>query len=126
MHWIAIAIGGAVGSVLRFGAGKLAVTWLGSYPFGLALINIFGSFLLGLLWGMLGEEARGETWALGLSAGLLGGFTTFSAFSLESIRLIQEGQSLVAAAHILGTCLFSLLGAGIGIWIGSQFRFSSY
>jgi CrcB protein len=102
-----IALGGAAGSVLRY----LMVAAIGA-PWGTAAVNLLGSFLIGALFVLL--DAR-TGWQLLLMTGLLGGFTTFSAFSLDALKLIQSGQSLQAGVYVLGSVLLSLLAVALGV-----------
>src|ERR671919_2894811 len=88
-----VAAGGAIGSVLRYLVAMLALTWLGpAFPLGTLAVNLVGSFAIGLVQGLafeglvLGEDAR-----LFLTTGVMGGLTTYSAFSYESVRLFETG-----------------------------------
>jgi fluoride exporter len=109
-----VALGGAVGSVARYQMGRLMTWWLGpqamgAFPFATLAVNTLGSLLMGLLAGFL-LRMGGETdhWRLLLGAGLLGGFTTFSAFSLETAMLIQRGQVGLAG-------IYALISVGLGV-----------
>lgn len=102
-----IALGGAAGSVLRY----LMVSAIGA-PVGTAAVNVLGSFVIGVLFIALGSR---DSWQLLLMTGLLGGFTTFSAFSLDTLKLIQSGQSLQAAAYVLGSVVLSLFATALGV-----------
>jgi CrcB protein len=109
-----VALGGAVGSVARYQLGRLMTLWLGpqamgAFPFATLAVNTVGSLAMGLLAGLL-LRLGGDTdiWRLLVGVGLLGGFTTFSAFSLETAMLIQRGQLGVAG-------LYALLSIGLGV-----------
>ena len=102
-----IALGGAVGSILRY----LMVSAIGA-PLGTAAVNVLGSFAIGVLFILLGSR---ESWQFLLMTGLLGGFTTFSAFSLDSFTLFERGQIGLAAAYVAGSVGLSLLALGAGI-----------
>ena len=110
-----IAAGGAIGSLARF-----AVTeWVNrlSNPWGTVTVNIVGSFILGLLLGVWGMDMAAE-YRIGLTVGLLGGFTTFSTFALDSIRLWEQGKPGVAALSVLVSVVVGI-GAGVlGLAIG--------
>ena len=80
---------------------------------GTLIINIFGSFVLGFLLG-LGDRVD-PTWRVGLGVGLLGAFTTFSTFSVDTVRLIQDAQPGLAALNVLGSVGLGLLAAGAGL-----------
>ncbi len=102
-----IALGGALGSVLRY----LMVTAIGA-PWGTAAVNVLGSFAIGVLFVLL--DAR-TSWQLFLMTGVLGGFTTFSAFSLDTLKLIEQGQSLQAAGFVGASVALSLIAVALGV-----------
>ena len=107
---LAIALGGALGSVLRFLASTWAHNRLGDdFPYGTLLVNMVGSLLMGLLYTLLAERsALDPIWRAGLLVGVLGGFTTFSAFSMDTVNLIAGGEfpkALVNIALNVGLCL---------------------
>jgi fluoride exporter len=102
-----IALGGALGSVLRY----LMVTAIGA-PVGTLLVNVLGSFAIGVLIILI--DAR-TGWQLFLMTGLLGGFTTFSAFSLDTLKLVEQGQTLQALGYVLGSVVLSLLAVALGV-----------
>jgi fluoride exporter len=110
-----VAVGGAIGAVARFGTTEAFHRLLGpGFPYGTAFVNISGSFLMGLLFVFL--DARGLTHhAPLLLAGLLGGFTTFSAFSLEAFRLWETGGTVLAAVYVLGSVALSIMALALGI-----------
>ncbi len=102
-----IALGGAFGSVLRY----LLVTAIGT-PLGTLAVNVLGSLAIGILFVWLGAR---EGWQLFLMTGVLGGFTTFSAFSLDTLKLIQAGQTLQAATYVVGSVALSLAAVALGV-----------
>ena len=101
-----VALGGAIGAVLRYLTG-LAL----AFPFGTLAVNIVGSFLIGVLWVALAD--RGP-WAPLLITGILGGFTTFSAFSLDTLRLVDAGRAPMAALYVLASVTLSLGACAFG------------
>jgi fluoride exporter len=101
-----IALGGAAGSVLRY----LMVSAIGA-PLGTAAVNVVGSFAIGVLFVLI---ARAD-WQLFLMTGVLGGFTTFSAFSLDAVKLVEQGQTVQAAIYVLGSVALSLLATALGV-----------
>jgi len=118
-----VAAGGAAGSVARYQMGRLMTLWLGpqavsAFPFATLAVNTLGSLLMGLLAGVL-LRTGGETdmWRLLIGAGLLGGFTTFSAFSLETAMLIQRGQVGVAGIYALLSLALGVSGLVFGLTV---------
>ena len=109
-----IALGGAVGAMSRF----LLTTWLfvpGQFPWPTLLINVTGSFAIGLLWGLGYQQPWFETWGRYLLVvGVLGGFTTFSAFSLETVGLVESGRVPEAVLYIVASVLTCVVGAWLG------------
>jgi CrcB protein len=102
-----IALGGAIGSVLRY----LLVAAIGA-PWGVAVVNVLGSLTIGVLFVLL--DAR-MGWQLFLMTGALGGFTTFSAFSLDTLKLVEQGQPLQAALYVLISVALSLIAVALGV-----------
>lgn len=112
-----VAAGGAVGSVLRYGANVLADRWVGSaFPWATLFVNVAGSLAMGLIftWIVLRMQASAELRAL-LTTGLLGGFTTFSAFSFDVLQLIERKALGAAAAYAGASVILSLAGVFLGI-----------
>ena len=120
MRLLLICLGGAAGTGARYLIGGLAARWLGpEFPYGTLFINVLGSFLIGFIQQVgLTTLAIPETTRLVLTIGVMGGLTTYSSFSYETIRLIENGSWLGAAANIvLTTCLclvVCVLGLGLG------------
>lgn len=103
-----VALGGAVGAVARFatvsGVARLAGI---DFPFGTMAVNVLGSFVMGALWIWLDMQGLTRLAPL-LMAGLLGGFTTFSAFSLDTLRLWESGAAWSAAGYAAGSVVLSI------------------
>ena len=114
-----VMLGGAIGAGLRYGVGLVAAERLDAeFPWGTFLVNIAGGLGAGLLLGFL--IARGETadpWRLFLGAGLLGGFTTFSAFSAETAFMLQRGQFGLAALYVSASVTGALILLFAGLWL---------
>jgi CrcB protein len=111
-----VALGGALGAWLRFVAGRLVGA--STFPWATLTVNLIGSFAMGLLAGWLARHgSHGEAWRLLLGVGLLGGFTTFSAFSLELVLMIERGTlgsaALYAAASVVGGVLGLFAGLAL-------------
>jgi CrcB protein len=122
MVWLMVALGGAAGAVLRYAVGRLAIAYLGpSTVLGTFLVNVTGSFILGLFITLALERSPvpvNTRLVLMIAVGLLGSYTTFSTFSFESIRLIESGYVLRAGGSILGNVVVSLGAAYLGILLG--------
>ena len=114
--WLWVAIGGAAGSVLRYGTTIAVQRWTqSSWPWATFTVNILGSFLIGwLAYLVVGRGAISVQTRLIVMVGLLGWFTTFSTFSLDTLRLIQEGGWRAAAAN----AVLSVAGGLIAAWAG--------
>jgi fluoride exporter len=117
---VLVAVGGGLGSVLRYLASGLAARWLGlDFPYGTLLVNVAGSFLIGLVQALAEQAAvLPEPARLFLSAGVMGGFTTYSAFSYETVRLIELDALGRAVANVLVTTLVCLGVCVLGIAAG--------
>ena len=116
---LAVALGGALGSLLRyFVAGAIqSAAWPG-FPWGIFVVNISGGLVMGLIveLGALKLQISPEMRAF-LTVGILGGYTTFSTFSLDSVLLIQRGAYVSAASYILGSTALSILALFAGLWV---------
>jgi CrcB protein len=123
--YLLVFVGGGAGAVARYAGGVLWGRHVGrlighAYGFGATfLINVLGGFLMGALISALALRggADQEKWRLLLGVGVLGGFTTFSSFSLEAVMLIQKKDYGTAGAYIGGSVLFSLLGVMAGLYL---------
>lgn len=119
--FLQVALGGAIGSVCRYGLYRLVPLSWASVGLATGLVNVAGSFAMGLLASALAHRL-GNAWAPFLLTGLLGGFTTFSAFSLDTLVMWERGQGLIALTYVAGSVLLSLaavmagLALGRGIW----------
>jgi CrcB protein len=118
-HLLLASLGGAIGAGLRFMVGSVAIRFMGvSFPWATLIVNVVGSLLMGILIGILARRTGTPNEVrIFLATGILGGFTTFSAFSLDAINLWQRGESTVAAGYVLSSVLFSLFALFIGLMI---------
>jgi len=116
-----VAVGGAIGSVLRYQMGRLLTLILGpvavtAFPWATLTVNILGSLAMGILAGSLARYGQGgEHWRLFIGVGVLGGFTTFSSFSLEMMMLIERGQPAYAFLYAAVSLLAGLTALYIGL-----------
>ena len=121
--FLAVAAGGALGAALRHGVGLLAVRHLpAGWPHGTFFVNITGSLMMGVLIGWLAFRSQGEpqTVRLFLATGLLGGFTTFSAFSLEVANFVRQGDAGKAALYAGLSVALGLIALFAGLWIARK------
>jgi CrcB protein len=114
---VAIAIGGAFGSVLRYLLSAGTQQWVGrAFPVGTLLVNVTGCFAIGLLCVWLIERGNvGEAWRSFWMIGVLGGFTTFSTFSLDAFELVQDGHMGRAVAYVVASVVLCLSGTALGV-----------
>jgi CrcB protein len=114
---IAIAAGGAIGSVARHYMSAQVARLAGSgFPWGILAVNVLGGFVMGLLVEAMALRFQvSEAWRAFLTVGLLGGFTTFSAFSLDVVLLIERGQTAAALAYIAVSVIASVLALFLGL-----------
>jgi len=113
---VLVCVGGAVGSGLRYLTGMLAVHWLGAgFPYGTLAVNLVGAFLIGLVQQAAATELLSQDSRLMLSTGVMGGLTTYSAFSYETVRLFETGAAwqgwlyvVVTTAACVGLCFLGL------------------
>lgn len=111
-----VMAGGAIGAALRYLTG-LALAPRGGWPWGTLAVNLAGGLAMGVLAGMMLRDGSSETLRLFLGVGLLGGFTTFSAFSLESWQMIERGAIALAAGYALLSVAGSIAALALGLWI---------
>ena len=112
MSFVLVAIGGAVGSMLRYGCSRL---WNGpDFPYGTLAVNIIGSFLIGILWALFMKQADDQKRLL-LMTGFCGGFTTFSAFSLEGLQMLQQSRFAYFFIYTFVTIAAGLTATFIGL-----------
>lgn len=118
----AIAAGGALGALLRYWVALAVHAWLGrDFPYGTLAVNLLGSFAMGLLYVLLIERvSQGEIWRAFLLIGVLGAFTTFSTFSMETVNLLQVGEYSKALLNVLLSVMLCVAAAALGLLLGRQ------
>ena len=116
-----VALGGGAGSVLRYQLGRMTTHLIGTtaasaFPWATLACNVLGSMAMGVLVGLLARHgSQNEHWRLLLGVGVLGGFTTFSSFSMETILLIERGQAGIAFAYVAVSLLAGLCAMYLGL-----------
>ena len=120
-----VFLGGGIGAALRYGFNLSAARLLGTgFPWGTFGVNVLGSLVMGLFAGWLAFSAA-HAWSiharLFCMTGILGGFTTFSAFSLDTVYLWERGELAAAVTYVLGSCVLSIAALGLGLAIVRQF-----
>jgi CrcB protein len=113
-----IALGGAGGAVARY----LLATWVhqlweGRWPVGTLLVNMAGSFAIGIVFVLIERQVLHPDWRAVLMVGFLGAFTTFSTFSLEAIGMFESGQATHAIGYMVASAVFCVAMAGISIYL---------
>ena len=112
-HLLLVGLGGAIGSMLRYAGGLLYTNR--TFPLSTFLINIIGSFCIGMVIGFcIKDEQVSQNWKLFLATGICGGFTTFSTFSFENLLLLQEGKILLSILYIAGSIIIGISAAWVG------------
>jgi CrcB protein len=121
--FVAVAVGGALGAVSRYSFGLVAFALIGNrFPWATLGVNVVGSFLIGLAAVLIGERSvDGELWRPLIIVGFLGAFTTFSAFSLDTLLLLQQGNYNTALAYMLGSVALCLGGTISGMQLAKFF-----
>ena len=118
MTYVWIAIGGAIGTLMRYAFSSLIAVWFGqTFPWGTLLVNISGSFIIGFFASLTGPDGRvmvAPDFRQFFMVGICGGYTTFSSFSLQTLNLVQQGEMLQAGANI-GASVVLCLAA---VWLG--------
>jgi fluoride exporter len=117
MNYLLVFVGGGLGASLRHAVNMICARCLGTaFPWGTFIINISGSTAMGLIAGYLAFKGEAsQAWRLFLMTGILGGYTTFSAFSLDAVLLYERGEIALALFYVLGSVVFSILGLFAGL-----------
>jgi fluoride exporter len=116
----AVALGGALGSVLRLFITQQMLRFGGAFPFGTLLVNVIGSLLIGLFARMFMMPDANAVTRAALTVGFCGGFTTFSTYSAEMILLLEQGRTMRALIYMLGSTTLALLATIAGLSLGAR------
>ncbi len=119
MTYLIVFLGGGLGAALRHGVNLLAArVWGIQFPFGTLSVNVMGCVLMGVFAAYFAFKGDApQHWRLFLTTGILGGFTTFSAFSLDAALLFERGDLHLAALYVMGSVLLSMAGLFGGLWL---------
>ena len=118
LGYFLVFLGGGLGAAARHGINRAGLALLGpGFPWWTLAINVSGSFLIGLLAGLFGAIETGHNARLFLTTGFLGGFTTFSAFSLDALTLWERGGQLQTGLYVAGSIILSLVAAAMGMML---------
>ncbi|HEX8383437.1 MAG TPA: fluoride efflux transporter CrcB [Sphingomonas sp.] len=116
MSLFLVMAGGAIGSGARYLSGRAALVIAGpDFPYATLFVNLLGGLLMGVLAGLVARGTPAEGWRLFAGVGLLGGFTTFSAFSLDTVQLFERGAVAMAAGYVLVSVLGSIAALVAGL-----------
>ncbi|HXJ91285.1 MAG TPA: fluoride efflux transporter CrcB [Terriglobia bacterium] len=121
-RYIMVMVGGAIGSLTRYVTGSAVMSRFGGrFPLGTLVINVSGSFLIGVLMTLLTERFQPHpNWRLLLVVGFLGGYTTFSSFEYESFRAVHDGGGWIGLGNLVGGVALGYLGVWAGVVLASK------
>jgi fluoride exporter len=122
MNYLIVFLGGGIGAALRHGVNTAAARWIGiEFPHGTLIANVTGSLAMGLLAAYFAFKGdASQHWRLFLATGVLGGYTTFSAFSLDAALLYERGELWLAALYVTASVVLSIAGLFAGLAIVRQ------
>lgn len=125
MSWLFVAVGSALGGISRYAFGLWFARLGSTFPWGTFAVNVLGSLLIGICAASLAHGTRSESVIREFAMiGFLGGFTTFSAFSLQTLQLLRDGKVMLAGANVLASILICVIGCWIGFVAGAKFTSS--
>ena len=121
--YLIVFLGGGCGAAIRHGVNLGGMRTLGpNFPYGTLFINVTGSTIMGLVVAYFAFKGdMSQHWRLFLTTGVLGGYTTFSAFSLDAALLYERGELGLAAVYVIGSVVLSILGLFSGLWLVRHF-----
>ncbi len=117
---LAIAVGGALGALMRYGVTLGSTTWGSSFPYGILIANVIGCLLIGIFYSIYQDKVISSEMRSFIQIGLLGAFTTFSTFSLDTLKLLEQGSLMQAGLNIVLTLVLSLLATWVGLSVGRK------
>lgn len=122
MNYLLVFIGGGLGSMLRHAVNVVSARGLGAaFPYGTLTVNVTGSIVMGLFAGYFAFKGdAAQSWRLFLMTGILGGYTTFSAFSLDTLQLYERGEVGLALGYVVASVVLSILGLFAGLMLMRQ------
>lgn len=122
MQLLAIAVGGAIGAVMRYWMSTAVYSVMGrGFPYGTLAVNVLGSLLMGFLFVFLIERAAlPPVWRAAVLVGVLGAFTTFSTFSIETVALMEQSAWMKVMSNIILSVVLCVAGAWLGLILGRQ------
>lgn len=116
-----VGLGGSIGCILRYVLSVLiSRTSFGSFPLATFAVNIIGCLIAGIIFGILNNQPASHPLRLLFITGFCGGFTTFSAFGIENVSLMQSGHYSTFLCYMFGSILFGLLATGLGMFLGNR------
>ena len=123
MGYLIVFLGGGMGAALRHGVNMASArAWGTAFPYGTLTVNVVGSLIMGALAAYFALKGdAGQHWRLFLTTGILGGFTTFSAFSLDAVLLYERGEASLAAVYVLASVGLSIAGLFAGLMLVRSF-----
>ena len=121
MQFLYVALGGAIGAMLRYGTSTLTAQWWGTeFPWGTVTVNLVGSFVIGVLWHWFEHYTLAPHIRTLIFVGILGAFTTFSSYTLDSLRLFQVGKVLPGLLNMVGSNVMGLTAVYLGALTARQ------
>lgn len=120
-NFLLVALGGGLGAAGRYGVSLAMPVRPGEWPWATFGVNVIGSLAIGILAGWLSTRGEaGEPWRLLLGVGVLGGFTTFSAYSLETLRMVERGEWTMAGVYVAGSVIAGLAAVALGVEVARR------
>jgi len=122
MRYLWMALGGAAGTLLRYGVtAAMMSVFTYRYPLGTLLVNLTGSMAIGLCWGWSSANPFSANMTAFIFIGLLGGYTTFSTFSLENLQLLRDGEIRMALIYAVSSCIGGIMAAYAGLRLSGNY-----